>query len=111
MPLPTLKNQRLVLRPFTLADAPTVQKLGSAYDVASKTLSIPHPYPDGMAEAWIATHEPDWDNKTWITLALTLKKDDTEPQDIMSALFEDEAEEASEGEPDITPPKKRHKKT
>ncbi|MEM8642520.1 MAG: GNAT family protein [Cyanobacteria bacterium P01_G01_bin.54] len=86
MPLPTLKTQRLVLRPFTLADAPTVQKLGSAYDVASKTLSMPHPYPDGMAEAWIAPHEPDWDNKTWITLALTLKKDDTEPQEIMGAV-------------------------
>lgn len=86
MSLPTLKTQRLVLRPFTLADAPTVQKLCSAYEVAAKTLSMPHPYPDGTAEAWIATHGPDWKDKIWLTLTLTLKKDETEPQDIMGAV-------------------------
>lgn len=86
MNLPTLTTRRLILRPFTLADAPMVQKLCGAYKVAAKTLSVPHPYPDGMAEAWIASHGPDWENKTWITLALTLKQDTTEPQDIMDAV-------------------------
>lgn len=86
MSLPTLTTQRLVLRPFTLADAPTVQTLCSVYEIAAKTLSMPHPYPDDMAAAWITTHAPDWENKTWITLALTLKKDSTNPQEIMGAV-------------------------
>lgn len=60
MSLPTLTTQRLVLRPFTLADAPTVQTLCSVYEIAAKTLSMLHPYPDHMAAAWIATHAPDW---------------------------------------------------
>lgn len=60
MSLPTLTTQRLVLRPFTLADAPTVQTLCSVYEIAAKTLSMLHLYPDHMAAAWIATHAPDW---------------------------------------------------
>jgi len=48
-----LKTERLVLRPLTLADAPDLQRLAGAREVALNTLRIPHPYPDGAAEAWI----------------------------------------------------------
>lgn len=53
---PTLQTQRLILRPFTLADAPLVQRLAGAREIAAMTLSIPYPYEDGMAEEWIKTH-------------------------------------------------------
>ncbi|WP_292522199.1 GNAT family N-acetyltransferase [Methanoculleus sp.] len=53
---PILVTDRLVLRPFTPKDAPVVQRLAGDYAVASRTLEIPYPYPDGAAEAWIATH-------------------------------------------------------
>jgi len=50
-----LQTGRLTLRPLTLDDAPLVQKLAGEKDVASTTRLIPHPYPPGMAEQWIAT--------------------------------------------------------
>jgi RimJ/RimL family protein N-acetyltransferase len=54
---PVLETERLILRPFTLADAPAVQRLVGDRDIASTTLSIPHPYENGMAEEWIGTQE------------------------------------------------------
>ena len=53
---PTLRTERLVLRPFRPSDAADVQLLAGAPEIADTTLSIPHPYEDGMAEAWIAGH-------------------------------------------------------
>jgi len=70
-PLPTLKTERLVLRPFLLSDASVVQRLAGNRTVADTTLSIPHPYADGMAEAWIATHEAAWTRHESATLAVT----------------------------------------
>lgn len=60
MPVPVLRTARLTLRPFTEADAPAVQELAGAYEVALNTAAIPHPYPDGTAALWIATHEEDF---------------------------------------------------
>lgn len=69
---PTLTTERLVLRPFTLDDAKDVQRLAGAAEVASTTLLIPHPYPDGVAEEWIATHERRFDERQELVLAITL---------------------------------------
>ncbi|MBK8004077.1 MAG: GNAT family N-acetyltransferase [Gemmatimonadetes bacterium] len=59
-PLPTLATPRLVLRPFHASDAAEVQRLAGDREVSATTLRLPHPYPDGLAEAWIATHAEDW---------------------------------------------------
>jgi ribosomal-protein-alanine N-acetyltransferase len=56
-PLPTLRTDRLLLRPFTLDDAPEVARLAGDRDIGSTTLNIPHPYPAGEAERWISSHE------------------------------------------------------
>ena len=67
---PTLKTKRLVLRPFTSADAPAVEALAGLREVADTTLNIPHPYPKGDAAVWIATHPGAWDSGTGVVFAI-----------------------------------------
>lgn len=69
--LPTLCTARLVLRPFTLADAAEVQRLAGDIEVASTTATIPHPYLDGMAEGWISTLAGMFARGEALTLAVT----------------------------------------
>lgn len=64
MQQPVLRTARLVLRAFTADDAPAVQRLAGDVQVADTALNIPHPYQDGMAEAWIATHGGAWATHT-----------------------------------------------
>jgi RimJ/RimL family protein N-acetyltransferase len=54
-----LTTARLVMRAFRRSDAPEVQRLAGDAELANATL-LPHPYPDGMAEAWIARQEVDF---------------------------------------------------
>lgn len=70
---PILHTEKLILRPFTLDDAPDVKRFAGDRDVASTTSAIPHPYEDGMAEEWISTHKPSFEKGTGINLAITLK--------------------------------------
>ena len=70
---PILQTPRLGLRNFTPADAAEVQRLASAFEVADTTLNVPHPYEDGMAEAWITGHAAQFASSKVITYAVTLK--------------------------------------
>ena len=51
---PTLVTERLLLRPLTLDDVPSVQRLAGVQEIADTTISIPHPYESDYAEKWIA---------------------------------------------------------
>ena len=68
---PVLRTTRLVLRPLGFYGALAVQLLAGAREVADTTLHIPHPYPAGAAEQWIATHPAAWEAGTGATFAIT----------------------------------------
>ena len=75
MPLPILHTARVRLRPFQRSDAAIVQRLAGDPEVALKTEAIPYPYGDGMAEDWIDTLEPAWEEGYLFTLAITEESD------------------------------------
>ena len=70
---PTMETSRLMLRFFDVTDAPDVQRLAGAREVADTTLSIPHPYEDGMAEQWIASHKAEHEAGTSVVFAIVLR--------------------------------------
>lgn len=70
--IPTLKSERLTLRPFTLDDSIQVQKLAGDAKIAETTLNVPHPYPDGTAEEWITSHKKEFKEDKNIVWAITL---------------------------------------
>jgi [ribosomal protein S5]-alanine N-acetyltransferase len=70
---PALESSRLLLRPYRADDAPAVQRLAGDRRIADTTTTIPHPYPDGAAEAWIATHTNDFEARKQATFAVTLR--------------------------------------
>ncbi|MDB6113872.1 MAG: GCN5-related N-acetyltransferase [Lacunisphaera sp.] len=72
-PLPVLETARLRLRPYARADAADLQRLAGHPAVAATTQNIPHPYPDGAAEKWIATHPARWLAHEGLVFACTLK--------------------------------------
>jgi RimJ/RimL family protein N-acetyltransferase len=77
MAIPELTTDRLLLRPFVPEDAATVRDLVSAREVAATIDGMPHPYPDGAAETWIASHAADAKAGTDHTWAITLRHDAT----------------------------------
>lgn len=70
MMIPTIRTERLILRPFKLDDAAEVQRLAGDYELYKSTLHIPHPYEDGMAEEWISMHLDNFIEKGFLQLAV-----------------------------------------
>lgn len=73
MPQPVLETDRLLLRPYVAADAADVQRLAGDRRIADTTANIPHPYPDGAAERWIAGLAPAFEEGSRVAFAVTLR--------------------------------------
>ena len=71
---PCLESDRLKLRPFSLSDSKDIQLLAGDFRVAKETMNIPHPYKDGVAEAWISSLEEKWKAGESVEYAITLKE-------------------------------------
>ncbi len=52
-----IQTERLILRPYQQSDAPQLRRLANDFDIAKMVASFPYPYPDGLAERWIGTHD------------------------------------------------------
>jgi len=75
---PTFETERLLLRPFTLADAADVQRLAGDRAIAANIGgNFPHPYEDGMAEEWISGHQEQYENGNAIQFAVVLRSDNS----------------------------------
>ena len=68
--LPTLTGERVTLAPFRLEDSLQVQEYAGDEAVARTTMHIPHPYPNGVAEEWIASHDRLFIQKNDIVFAI-----------------------------------------
>ena len=73
---PTLRTELLVLRKFTLEDAPGLYRIARAREVARTMLRHPHPYEEGEAERWIRGLRPMFDAGIGTTFAVVLREGD-----------------------------------
>ncbi|GAA5482745.1 GNAT family N-acetyltransferase [Haloferula sargassicola] len=65
-----------MLSPFSLDDAALVQRYAGDPQVARTTLHVPHPYLDGMAEKWIASHLLQYLEKRNVVFAIRSRAGD-----------------------------------
>jgi RimJ/RimL family protein N-acetyltransferase len=74
--IPTIDTPRLRLRPYALTDAQNVRAICNDFDIAKTTLTMPHPYEEGVAEEWIGKHAGLWEKGVEIIWAITLRASD-----------------------------------
>jgi ribosomal-protein-alanine N-acetyltransferase len=74
---PRLETERLVLRLFTLDDVPEVARLAGDKKIADTTAQIPHPYNEQMAEEWIESHLPLYQQGKLLNFAVDSKKENS----------------------------------
>jgi RimJ/RimL family protein N-acetyltransferase len=75
MEQPVLRTEHLLLRPFALTDAESVRRLAGNPLIADTTAAIPHPYPAGEAERWIAVSQKNIEAGELLNYAITRAED------------------------------------
>lgn len=72
MPIqPILTTERLILRPFDHGDCERVALLAGEKIIADMTANIPHPYELPMAQTWVDTHKPMFEERRGVAYAVT----------------------------------------
>jgi ribosomal-protein-alanine N-acetyltransferase len=68
---PTIQTRRLLLRAFTMDDAPDVARLAAEREIAANTATIPHPYTLEDARAWLLRQGEQTDGRSTANWAIT----------------------------------------
>ena len=68
-----LITPRLQLHPVEASDAAAIQAAASAREISDTMISIPHPYPDGEAERYVARQKADRKNGHAISFTIEEK--------------------------------------
>ncbi|HAS6746125.1 TPA: GNAT family N-acetyltransferase [Vibrio parahaemolyticus] len=68
-----IESNRLILRPFSLAEAKRVAELAGDKQISEMTANIPYPYSVSDAESWIRTHEALFLSGKGVVYAIVLK--------------------------------------
>jgi hypothetical protein len=71
---PAIETARLVLCPWTADDAPALWRLAGRREIADTMISIPHPYGEEQARAWIAGHADALAQGYAVHFAIQLKR-------------------------------------
>ena len=71
--LPSLRTERLRLRPFVAEDADAIHQLAGVRELADTAISIPHPFSLAAAKSWIAGLPHFFRTGTGVQFALALK--------------------------------------
>jgi ribosomal-protein-alanine N-acetyltransferase len=69
------ETERLILRRLEKDDVPRIQQFAGAYEVAYGTLTMPHPYEDGLAEQFVERANEEWDQGYSYKFCVALKDD------------------------------------
>lgn len=72
---PTLETTRLILRPLSFADVPSIQSAACVREVADTMISIPHPYPDGEAEQYVQRRISEFESGHSVSFAIERKSE------------------------------------
>jgi RimJ/RimL family protein N-acetyltransferase len=72
---PALETRRLWLRPVQPSDTAGIQQAASARAVADTMISLPHPYPAGEAERYLARRQAERERGLSAAFALVRKAD------------------------------------
>ncbi|MCU7801660.1 MAG: GNAT family N-acetyltransferase [Candidatus Thiodiazotropha sp. (ex Lucinoma annulata)] len=71
-----LETSRLLLRPLALSDTLAIQKTAGAREIADTMISLPHPYPAGGAERYVALQQAERDAGRSVTFTIKQKAEE-----------------------------------
>lgn len=93
---PVLETERLRLRPPDPGDGERIRRLAGDRRIADTTLTIPHPYPEGLAEEWVADRRRAWRDNRSLALAV-IPREETGLVGVVSLKTRDGSGEAELG--------------
>lgn len=71
----TLETNRLLLRPLTHVDIPSIQCFASVQEIANTMIYIPHPYSDGEAQRYVSRQISEFELEHSVTFVIERKSE------------------------------------